>query len=363
MLRRQPVGVVVVTVDLEGEQLGLTVASFVSLALEPPLVGISIARQAALHELLRAAGGFAVSMLAAGQVELARHFARGVPPLVLWQGIETLPGNRAPLSAGAVGWLDCARRSPARGRRPHLLRRPRRARGARRRRPGARPGRRGLRMIDAVVFDLDGVIVDSEQVWDAVRERLVRERGGRWTESAQRDMMGMSSPEWSRYLHEELGLEESPAELNAEVVRRMLERYRDELPLHRRRSRSGRAPRRRLPPRCRIVVEPTADRRRPGIRRDRGPFRGDRLLGGGRPRQAGARRLPGGGTAARSRSGPLRRSRRLVERPPLRARRRDARPRVPEPALPAGAGRSRTRRRRAPALSTSSPSTPSRPSR
>ena len=125
MLRRQPVGVVVVTVDLEGEQLGLTVASFVSLALEPPLVGISIARQAALHELLRAAGGFGVSLLAAGQVELARHFARGVPPLVLWQGIETLPGNRAPLLAGAVGWLDCARRSPARRRRPHLLRRPR----------------------------------------------------------------------------------------------------------------------------------------------------------------------------------------------------------------------------------------------
>ena len=86
-------------------------------------------------------------------------------------------------------------------------------------------------MIDAVVFDLDGVLVDSEQVWDAVREGLVRERGGRWTDSAQHDMMGMSSPEWSRYLHEELGLEESPAELNAEVVRRMLERYRDELPL------------------------------------------------------------------------------------------------------------------------------------
>ncbi len=108
VLRRQPVGVVVVTVDLEGERLGLTVASFVSLALEPPLVGISIARQAALHELLRAAGGFAVSLLAADQVELARHFARGVPPIVLWPGIEVRAGARAPLLAGAVGWLECA---------------------------------------------------------------------------------------------------------------------------------------------------------------------------------------------------------------------------------------------------------------
>lgn len=86
-------------------------------------------------------------------------------------------------------------------------------------------------MIEAVVFDLDGVIVDSEQVWDEVRERLVRERGGRWSETAQADMMGMSSPEWSRYLHDELGLAESPAELNEEVVRRMLVRYREELPL------------------------------------------------------------------------------------------------------------------------------------
>jgi len=86
-------------------------------------------------------------------------------------------------------------------------------------------------MIEAVVFDLDGVIVDSEQVWDDVREQLVRERGGRWHEGAQAAMMGMSSPEWSRYLHDELGLTESPEEINAEVVRRMLARYREDLPL------------------------------------------------------------------------------------------------------------------------------------
>ena len=86
-------------------------------------------------------------------------------------------------------------------------------------------------MIEAVVFDMDGVIVDSEQVWDDVRERLAKERGGRWLDRAQADMMGMSSPEWSAYMHDVIGLEESPEEINAEVVRRMLERYRDELPL------------------------------------------------------------------------------------------------------------------------------------
>ena len=86
-------------------------------------------------------------------------------------------------------------------------------------------------MIEAVVFDLDGVVVDSEQVWDDVRERLVRERGGRWHDGAQAAMMGMSSPEWSSYMHDELGLPESPDEINDEVVRRMLARYRDDLPL------------------------------------------------------------------------------------------------------------------------------------
>jgi HAD superfamily hydrolase (TIGR01509 family) len=86
-------------------------------------------------------------------------------------------------------------------------------------------------MIEAVVFDLDGVIIDSEQVWDDVRERLAKERGGRWHEGAQAAMMGMSSPEWSAYMHDEIGLSESPEEINEEVVRRMLARYGDELPL------------------------------------------------------------------------------------------------------------------------------------
>ena len=86
-------------------------------------------------------------------------------------------------------------------------------------------------MIDTVVFDLDGVVVDSEQVWDDVREQLAKERGGNWHDGAQAAMMGMSSPEWSAYMHEEIGLSESPQEINDEVVRRMLDRYADRLPL------------------------------------------------------------------------------------------------------------------------------------
>jgi HAD superfamily hydrolase (TIGR01509 family) len=86
-------------------------------------------------------------------------------------------------------------------------------------------------MTDAVVFDMDGLLLDSEQLWDEVREELARERGGRWHAGAQREMMGMSSPEWSRYMHDVIGLEESPREISDEVVRRMEDRYREQLPL------------------------------------------------------------------------------------------------------------------------------------
>jgi len=86
-------------------------------------------------------------------------------------------------------------------------------------------------VIDAVVFDLDGVLLASEEVWDAVRERYVRERGGRYDEDVQRAMMGMSAPEWSRYLHEEAGVPEEPEAIDRDVVERMLEAYRRELPL------------------------------------------------------------------------------------------------------------------------------------
>ena len=86
-------------------------------------------------------------------------------------------------------------------------------------------------MIDGVVFDLDGLLIETEEIWDEVREELVRERSGRWTESAQRDMMGMSSKEWSRYMHDELGVSDPPDEINRLVVERMAERYREHLPL------------------------------------------------------------------------------------------------------------------------------------
>jgi HAD superfamily hydrolase (TIGR01509 family) len=84
---------------------------------------------------------------------------------------------------------------------------------------------------DAVVFDLDGVLLESEQVWNEAKRELVEERSGQWRDSAPRDMMGMSSPEWSRYLREELGVDMDPEEISAEVVARVESIYRRELPL------------------------------------------------------------------------------------------------------------------------------------
>jgi flavin reductase (DIM6/NTAB) family NADH-FMN oxidoreductase RutF len=107
-MRRFPAGVAVLTVDVEGERLGLTVGSLVSLSLEPPLVGVAVSRQAAMHELLRRADSFALSLLAAGQEDVAQHFARGVPPIALWHGVATRLGAAgAPLLEGALGWLEC----------------------------------------------------------------------------------------------------------------------------------------------------------------------------------------------------------------------------------------------------------------
>jgi HAD superfamily hydrolase (TIGR01509 family) len=86
-------------------------------------------------------------------------------------------------------------------------------------------------MIEAVVFDLDGVLVDSEPVWEEVRRGLVAERGGHWPPDAQRRLMGMSTPEWARYLSEDLGVGLSPDQVAAEVIDRMVARYTDRVPL------------------------------------------------------------------------------------------------------------------------------------
>jgi HAD superfamily hydrolase (TIGR01509 family) len=86
-------------------------------------------------------------------------------------------------------------------------------------------------VIDAVVFDMDGVLIQSEEVWDEVRASYVRERGGRYDDEVQRAMMGMSSVEWSQYLHDVAGVPDEPETINDEVVRRMLDAYRTRLPL------------------------------------------------------------------------------------------------------------------------------------
>ena len=85
-------------------------------------------------------------------------------------------------------------------------------------------------MIEAVVFDLDGVLVQSEELWDGARRELAAEAGIDWPAGATAAMMGMSSREWSRYLHDQVGVPSAPEEINAEVLRRVDERYRSELP-------------------------------------------------------------------------------------------------------------------------------------
>jgi flavin reductase len=104
LFRRWPAGVSVVVAEVDGRRAGLTVSSLVSLSLEPRLVGISIAVQASLHEVLRDAGEWAISILAGGQDHLAQHFSRSVPPIALWDGIAVREDDPR-LLADAVGWL------------------------------------------------------------------------------------------------------------------------------------------------------------------------------------------------------------------------------------------------------------------
>jgi HAD superfamily hydrolase (TIGR01509 family) len=84
---------------------------------------------------------------------------------------------------------------------------------------------------DAVLFDQDGVLIDSEGAWDAARRAIVAENGGRWKDEATRAVMGMSAPEWSRYVRDELEVDLEPEEISDRVVARLLEGYERHLPL------------------------------------------------------------------------------------------------------------------------------------
>jgi HAD superfamily hydrolase (TIGR01509 family) len=88
-----------------------------------------------------------------------------------------------------------------------------------------------LRRLAAVIFDLDGVLLDSESAWVEVKREFTEESGGHWKESARWDMLGMSSIEWSRYMHDELGVPVPPERISSEVADRLAQRYRERLPL------------------------------------------------------------------------------------------------------------------------------------
>ncbi|MBP2339885.1 HAD superfamily hydrolase (TIGR01509 family) [Saccharothrix coeruleofusca] len=79
--------------------------------------------------------------------------------------------------------------------------------------------------MDAVVFDLDGVLVDSERVWDEVRRAFAAAHGGAWRPESTRAMQGMSTPEWAAYLVDEVGVRLTPDEVAGGVVEEMARRY------------------------------------------------------------------------------------------------------------------------------------------
>ena len=111
LMRRFPSGIAVVTLSRDGEDLGVTVGSLVSLSLAPPLIGFSIGHDGSLHEPMCSAETFAISLLNAEQEDVARHFAsKGRQTTELLQDIGVRPGDTgAPLLEGALGWLECRR--------------------------------------------------------------------------------------------------------------------------------------------------------------------------------------------------------------------------------------------------------------
>ena len=107
-MRRFPAGVAVLTLR---RPFGVTVGSLASVSLEPPLVSVAIGIDTQAHELIRDERGFALSLLGGDQDALAQHFARSVPPIALWAGVEARDGARGPLLADALAWLECLLRS------------------------------------------------------------------------------------------------------------------------------------------------------------------------------------------------------------------------------------------------------------
>ena len=89
----------------------------------------------------------------------------------------------------------------------------------------------GVGVIEAIVFDMDGVLIDSEPVWERVRRKFVADHGGRWAEDAQDRMMGMSTAEWSAYLSEDFGLRLPPPQVAELVIAAMAAEYQAHLPL------------------------------------------------------------------------------------------------------------------------------------
>jgi flavin reductase (DIM6/NTAB) family NADH-FMN oxidoreductase RutF len=104
LMRRVPAPVGVLTFEVEGRRYGVTVGSVVSLSLEPPLVGVSIGLQSSTHAPFRETEMFAINALGGDQDGLAQHFARSVPPIALWNGIEVRDDDPR-LLVGAAGWL------------------------------------------------------------------------------------------------------------------------------------------------------------------------------------------------------------------------------------------------------------------
>jgi len=85
--------------------------------------------------------------------------------------------------------------------------------------------------VSAIVLDLDGVVVDTEEVWDRERRAYAAANGGTWTDAATQTMQGMSSAEWSSYMRDELGAAGEPQEISAAVAALVVAEVERELPL------------------------------------------------------------------------------------------------------------------------------------